>query len=123
MKLTVTPRDPQTLTQISEELLKRISNTTNAEEIANAARALGHINDPLAVPYIKQALKQRRYSWQHLIPGLARIGNQEAIDTLKDIEQQGDDEAGASLARYYLEALSPDAKPEVRERLRNQPYG
>jgi len=122
MKLTVTAKDPQTLTRICEQLLSNISHTTDTQEGADAARALSYVHDPIAVPYIKEALKQRRYSWQHLIPGLARIGNQDAIEILKGIEKQGDDEAGAALARYYLEALSPDATPEVRERLHRDPY-
>jgi hypothetical protein len=117
MELTVTPRDPQALEKICEELLNQLSNTTNAEQIANAALALSYVTDPVAVSYISEALKRRRYSWQHLIPGLAEIGTQEAIDLLKQIEKQGDNEAGAALARYYLEALADGTVPERRDGL------
>jgi len=122
VKVTVTPQDVKSLENTSEELLNRLSNTTSAEEIANAALALSYVTDPVAVPYIKEALKRRKYSWQYLIPGLARIGSKEAKDLLQEIEKQGDDEAGAALARYYLEALSDDAEPEKRERPYGNPY-
>jgi hypothetical protein len=112
MELTITPRDAQALEKICAELLNQLSNTTNAEEIANAALALGHVTDPVAVPYISEALKRRKYSWQHLIPGLARIRTPQATELLKEIEKQGDDEAGAALAKYYLER--PDAADTER---------
>lgn len=117
MELTLTPRDAQALERICKELLNQLSNTSDAEQIANAALALSYVSDPVAVSYISEALKQRKYSWQHLIPGLGEIRTPEAIDLLKQIEKQGDVEAGAALARYYLEALGKGKVPERRDRL------
>ena len=117
MELTVTPRDAQALEKICEELLKQLSNTTNAEAIINASLALSYVTDPVAVSYIREALKRHTYSWQQLIPGLGEIRSQEAVDLLKQIEKQGDNEAGAALAAYYLKAVANNTVPERRDRL------
>lgn len=118
MKLTVNPPDPQALGKIAEDLLAQASKTTDSEERADISLALGHIQDPVAVPYIREGLRQNKLSWQHAIPGLARIGNDEARGLLNEIKERGDDEAGSALARFFLEAPSDD---ELQRRLK-KPY-
>ena len=117
IELTVTPRDSQALEKIAEDLLNQLSNNTNAEQILNAAWALSYVTDPVAVSYIREALKRQKYSWQQLIPGLGEIRSPEAIDLLKQIEKQGDVEAGSALAKYYLQAVANNTVPERRDRL------
>jgi hypothetical protein len=115
MKLTVTRRDPQKLATICESLIKKMLETTDVEEISDASLALSYVQDPVAVKYVREGLKQGKLMWQYAITGLARIGNQEAVDLLTEIMSRGNDEAGAALARFHLEALSKRAEPDMRE--------
>jgi hypothetical protein len=80
--LQVTPRNPERLQALCEELAKKAMGD-NAEAASNAAFALSYVNDPVAVPYLGRLLKESVFGGQSAIAGLVRIGNAEAVRVLK----------------------------------------
>jgi hypothetical protein len=117
LSLTVEPRDPKRLSEICQALLSKLRETSDREQIADASLSMSYVEDPIAVPFIKQGLGDGKLMWQYAIPGLARIGNDEAVDLLIEIMKRGDNETGAALARFHLQALMQKASPDVRDRI------
>jgi len=55
--LTITAKDPRKLAAICEGLLERIKRADSYDGTTEAALALSYVEDPIAVPYLKKALK------------------------------------------------------------------
>ena len=79
--IQVTPRDPERLKSVCEELRKGAMNV-NAWQAAKAAFALSYVDDPIAVPYLDRVLKKSFAGKYAAISGLARIGSPEAVQIL-----------------------------------------
>jgi hypothetical protein len=117
LRLTVGSRDPKTLSQICDSLLEELEETSDAEKIADTSLRMSYIEDPVAVPCVKEGLQKGKLMWQYAIPGLARIADLAATDLLIDIMKRGDVESGAASAKSQLQALLQKAKPELREKI------
>jgi len=81
-KLLIRPRDAARLTELCEHLAAQIKNTENLEKAAEPALKLSYISDPVAVPFLHQAIDQQPMLAFIFIPGLKRIGNDEAVGVL-----------------------------------------
>lgn len=122
LRLEILERNTERLRQVSESLTRQAVESTDIQEAADAALALSHITDPVAVPYLEKALKEGRSVWQYAIPGLARIANREAIETLISA-LKGPDREAAALAEYYLKRMKSEIgdaelKARIEESLR-----
>lgn len=101
--LTVTPRDEASLESACRDLLAQVENPKSAAGRIAAAVGLSEVSDPVAIPFLAQALKQRAFSAM-MIQALARLRTPEAIQTLVSASQSDDAET-RSLARAALAAL------------------
>jgi len=119
--LQIRPRDAASLTVQCERLTTKIKNTESLEKAAEPALELSYINDPVAVTYIHQAMDQQPSLAFILIPGLKRIGNDEAVEVLLS-SLRSPREMTAGLARSALLGLedkitNPSLKETVRRSL------
>jgi hypothetical protein len=99
LEIHVAPRDPARLAEVCEALASRALSEIVSESF-EAALALGHVRDPIALSYLERVLVPGRSTWQFALPGLARIGTAEALAILEAWARKGDE--GASLARWLL---------------------
>lgn len=81
LTIEVGPRDPTKLRQICDDLTRKALNSPSAPEGLEAAEALSKIRDPIAVPFMDQALEQAPLWWM-MIRGLERIADTQAVDRL-----------------------------------------
>jgi hypothetical protein len=99
--LTVLPRDPQRLEQICDELVNQAKGGDSAAVRMEAARDLSFVCDPIAVSHLKRLAAVSGAVGSHAVRGLARIGNEEALESLNLIARSIDRESGA-LAEFLL---------------------
>ena len=112
------PRDDGQVGRVCRDLLALALADGPGRERMEAAEALSRIQDPVAIPYLKQIL-EKGVSVQHYgIQGLARIGNTEAIEVL--IANLGIRDRGLqSRVVFELETLArttPDQQLKARIR-------
>lgn len=100
----IVPRSAERLTQVCMSLVKRITNSISYEAAAEAALALSYIKDPIAVPYLREAVTAGRMVEPIAITGLERIGDAEAAGVLISILENGGQET-AALARFALSRI------------------
>lgn len=77
--LEALPRDVQRLREVAEALVRQVQSP-NAAPAFLAARKLMHLRDPVAVPYLRRVLEERKGTWVDpiVIHALERIGNDDA---------------------------------------------
>jgi hypothetical protein len=80
--LNIGPRDTSRLNQLCAELARRIGEGKGYEEAAEPALDLSYVRDPIAVPYLSEAIRGGNLVESILIPGLERIGNDDAVEAL-----------------------------------------
>ena len=107
--LEIKPRDPEQLKQVCANLIKRLNASTSYEEAAEAANELSYIKDPIAIPYLKEALMSKQMVELIAVKGLERIGSDEAVEALTSAQK--------SQSRETVEEL---IKPALA-RIKNQP--
>lgn len=77
------PRDDSQLKAACERLVQQIeSSNFNVSDMRDAASALAHVNDPIAVPYLERALRSGKYIDNEITEGLARVGTEDAAQVL-----------------------------------------
>jgi hypothetical protein len=84
----VLPRDESKLKAACERLVEQIESTDRVREANDAAAALAYIDDPIVVPYLERALRSGRYVEHPVIDGLARVGNEEAVQILTAVVKE-----------------------------------
>jgi hypothetical protein len=89
--IDIGPRDETALTETCESLVKEIEGSDN-REAADAALALGYVDDPLAEPYLRSVLFKRRKLELIILDGLGRIGDQRSVGALAEAAASGDSE-------------------------------
>jgi len=104
--IQVTPRDPERLKSVCEELRKGAMNIKNAWEASKAAFALSYVDDPIAVPFLGRVLKESFAGKYAAISGLARIGNPEAVQILTSYAETADPEMKLQVANALSEIRS-----------------
>lgn len=103
LRLTVLPRNAIALKAACAELAKRVGNTSSVEDSETAAKALASVEDPVAVPYMVEAMKRKPFS-SVMIGALARLKTPSAIEALISASRSSDPET-RSLAHAALVAL------------------
>ncbi len=115
--LSVDAVSPARLRETCEQLLRTAGTSSDEDEAARAAHALSHVRHPIAVAYLAAGLRDGTLPWQDAIPGLARIGNAEAVDLLIEVVARKDPERGSALARFVLSPIVERLEdPAVREK-------
>jgi hypothetical protein len=89
--IQVTPRDPERLKSVCEELTKKAMNL-NSREALQASYALGYVDDPIAVPFLGRVLEESFHGKTNAVNGLARIGGPEAVQVLTSYSKRADPE-------------------------------
>ena len=95
--LQIGPRDESVLSQTCDNLAKDVEGAKSYKEATEAAFALSYINDPVAVTYLKRVMLSNKFPVASIaILGLARIGNDAAIQALKDTSTLNKDTASSA---------------------------
>ncbi len=125
-RLKVVPRDESRLKAVCERFIAQIESTDNVEEMQAAASALAVVDDPIAVPYLQRALRSGKFVEQQVIEGLARVGNEEAVQVLMAALRElpvwppSERMRGDNRARWARQALREIAANTSNERLRQE---
>lgn len=118
-QLRVNPRDLSRLHKICAELEKQAEIASAVDAAQFPARALSYVDDPIAVPYLARMLSAHSLAYAMAIPGLERIGNDEAVEVLLSAlnENYGDiaELATTSLERMQDRIANPRLKETVRK--------
>lgn len=101
----VTPRDPERLERVCEELTKK-AMSPNAAEALGASYALYYVDDPIAVPFLGRVLRGSFHGKQNAVAGLARIGNPEAVQLLTSYSTKADPELKLQIENALTEIRS-----------------
>jgi hypothetical protein len=98
------PRDTSRLTKVCSDLFQQISSANGVEAGQEPALKLSYINDPVAVPYLRDVLMHHYFDYHIAIEGLERIGNDAAIEALL-LGQNDNYSDVADLARQSLSRM------------------
>jgi hypothetical protein len=110
LSLSVLPRHEAALRAACAALAVSVKASKSHQCAEIAARALGKVDDPAAVPYVAEVLSVRRFA-TIMISALARLNTPDAIDALVAASKSSDPEIG-SLARATLSALKKTKTPQ-----------
>ncbi|HVS87244.1 MAG TPA: hypothetical protein VHF01_03360 [Candidatus Acidoferrum sp.] len=125
IRLTVSARDPERLTKVCADLARQVEEAPNAEAAQEPALKLSYVEDPISVRYLAQVLFSHKLTDHIAIPGLERIGNDDAIKALLSAldDKFGDtaDLARQALARMEDRISDPVLKETVRRALAPTP--
>lgn len=86
------PRDPAQLERVSQELANRAIAGPSLEARMDAANALSHIQDPVAVDSLVRVLQHGLLVEHYAVAGLERIGSPEAIAALVAAQDHPDEQ-------------------------------
>ena len=123
--VTVESRDEQRLNKLCAALLDRLSRARSYADARQQAELLARVEDPVAVPFLRQAMTSPFYPIQPLIVrGLEGVGTPEAVKVL--LEAIGKDpsaapDARAALSRLADKILDVDLKTQVQKTLNDKP--
>jgi hypothetical protein len=101
--LTVLPRDEVQLESACATLVKEIRDLQSASTAMIAAEALSKVDDPVAVPYLAQAMDRREFVGL-MIEALARLKTDKALEVLTAASRSNDPET-STLARSALAGM------------------
>jgi hypothetical protein len=120
-RLEVRPRNPVRLENVCAMLAREAEEHLNVEEWQFPVRALSSIDDPIAVPYLRQVLATNKGTETYVIPALERIGNDEAVNVLLSVLGDKSGEiallARQSLTRMQDRIENPSLKATIRQAL------
>jgi hypothetical protein len=103
LDLTVLPRDEPTLRSACADLVRIIENSRSASATIVAANALSTVDDPVAVPFLAQAMNRKEFA-ALMIGALCRLKTDEAVSALVLASRSSDRET-STLAHSALVAL------------------
>jgi hypothetical protein len=119
LELEIKPRDVQRLTKLCAELAKQVETAQSVEAAQFPALTLSYVGDPVAVPYLAQVIRAHTLAYDRAIPGLEKIGTDEAVEVLLSAlnENWGDipELATRSLARMQDRIANPRLKETVKK--------
>lgn len=112
-------RDEQRLTKLCTDLLQSLSNAKSYEDARRQAVLLSRVQDPIAVPFMQQAMNETSYPIQSIVVnGLESVGTPEAVRALVDLIGKRPStlpDARVSLARLVGKISDVDLKREVQQ--------
>ncbi len=124
--LDVLPENLEHLKKVSSQFVQQILQSGSYEERAEAALALGYVNDSIAVPYLQEALNSNKMIKPIVIKGLERIGDKNAVQALITIVNEKSEPETASLAKFSLSVIenkkssSSEIKQTIKQFLRSK---
>jgi hypothetical protein len=86
----ILPRDEFVLREVCDKLLSRIEGSQSVEEAMEAALALSHVRDSIAVPFLDRALRSGKQVANEAVSGLERIGDMSAVQVLISFVRETD---------------------------------
>jgi PBS lyase HEAT-like repeat len=113
-------KDENRLRELCSDLTRRaLASVPPHEAETEAALALSHIGDPIAIPFLRQVLENGWIIDRYAAEGLGRLGsrgNIEAIDTLVASRAQADIERRSYITGALIKAnsVTKDAKVKLR---------
>ena len=113
--LKIEPRNAEKLKQVCAVLLKRLNASASYDEAAEAANELSYIKDPIAIPYLKEALMSKQMVELIAVKGLERIGSSEAIEALASAQKSQSPETVEELIKPALARIKSQSKRAVQE--------
>ncbi len=108
VELNILDKDVRRLERVSAKLASRVAEFSSYEDAAEAARSLSYINDPVAVPYLREALASDSMVEEIAAAGLERIGSEEAFQALSSVLAKKP-EGRADVIRSTLERMKQGA--------------
>lgn len=103
LMLTVLPRDEGMLESACADTVKKITDPRSSSAAIVAAEALSKVDDPVAVPFLVEAMKRREFI-ALMIGSLARLKTDDAVNALVSASRSSDPET-RSLAHSALVGL------------------
>lgn len=103
--LDVKPKNLERLKMTSAILYRFALQTHGSEQKQNNARALGYVNDPVAVPYLERLLIADKMVDSIAINGLERIGGKASVEVLNKIVRRIPLSDRAMLSRAALKRM------------------
>jgi hypothetical protein len=103
LSLTVLAYDEKSLKSECADLLARVQDLHSPGVALTAAKALSKVNDPVAVPFLAEAMKNKAFTGL-MIDALAHLRTKNAVDALIVASQSSDPEM-KSLAQSALKSL------------------
>jgi hypothetical protein len=115
----ITPRDDGQLGRVCRDLLALALADTPVQERVDAADALSRVQDPVAIPYLKEIIEKGFSSIQpYGFQGLGRIGNAEATEILIANLSIRDRELQRMVVRELTKLERTIADQQLRARIR-----
>lgn len=132
IQFEILPRNEARLTEVCERLLKEATSASSINDVENAALALAHVQDDVAVPYLEDALRAGNSSGRTLAAGLVQMADAEAaralVSVFADVSRESPppgswNNTRAIVLRQALESIEgriagPAAKQEIGHALR-----
>jgi hypothetical protein len=85
LSLAIRPRDEEQLRQRCQSLAREAMRTSNAASALRAGEILSYIDDPVAVPYLAEVVRESWGASYLGVEGLARIHSLPAIEAMIDL--------------------------------------
>ena len=117
IRIHIGPRDPEHLSNLCAELTKDVQQAQTVDSARGAALDLSYVDDPVAVPFLGQALVAKAGSFDYLIvPALEKVGDAQAIELLLTAlgSTSGDVSDQAEAALHHLKGRISDASLKQR---------
>ncbi len=113
--LEVEPRNAESLKLVCATLSEHLKASTSYEEAAEAANELSYIKDPVAVPYLKEALMSEQMVESIAVKGLERIGGDEAVEALTSAQKGQSSETTEESIKPALSRMKNQSKRTAQE--------
>lgn len=110
LTLTVLPRDEASLASACADLVTRLRDSKSFVARRTAATALAKVDDPAAVPFLAEALRQRDFK-PLLVEALVQLNTPDAVKALVSASRSSDEET-SRLARAALLGLGRAEPPQ-----------
>ena len=115
--LEISPRDEVALTKRCDALASLVERTNSSEEALDATLALSHVNDPIAVAYLRRTLVAQKSVEPIAITGLERIADDAAVTALAEATKSQSVDT-ARLARASLDRIEKRTNDaQIRQRI------
>ena len=119
MTLTVEPRAPAQLEEISHSLAQIAIESTDVEKAMEAGLALSYIIDPIAVPYLTRVLNRSRLAWSEAASGLGRIATDDAVKALVEVLRDPDSLAHEGARSVLHHVMEKTQDPSLKSRIKS----
>lgn len=122
--IEILPLNDRELKKACASLADAIESSESYEEAAEDANALSHVQDEIAIPYLRKALLATKLVEPIAIEGLERIGSYEAVEALVSGFQVKYNNTptliGSALLRIEDKSADPQIKALIASTLRKQ---